>query len=105
METKDVILELRTKNRFSQEALAGKITLAGRRCPVGKRGFPKRKDTTTKPTLTLLPNNIILKVHPMKRLLSCEYYFGNCLGAQFMPEITEPVESEACVHICCVNSG
>ena len=105
METKDVILELRTKNRFSQEALAEKNHVTWQAVSRWEMGFPKRKDTTTKPTLTLLPNNIILKVHPMKRLLSCEYDFDNCLGAQFMPEITEPVESEAYVHICCVNSG
>ena len=95
--------ERKTDSR--KKRLQKKTTLPGRRCPVGKRGFPKRKDTTTKPTLTLLPNNIVLEVHPMKRLLSCEYYFGNCLGAQLIPEITEPVESEECVHICCVNSG
>ena len=28
----------------------------------GKRGVPKLKDTTPKPTLTLLPNNTILEV-------------------------------------------
>lgn len=27
-------------------------------------GFPKLKDTTLKPTLTLLPNNTILEVKP-----------------------------------------
>lgn len=31
---------------------------------VGKQGFPKLKDTTLKPTLTLLPNNTILEVKP-----------------------------------------
>ena len=41
-------------------------------------GFPKLKDTTLKPTLTLLPNNTILEVNPMKRLISCEYNFDNC---------------------------
>ena len=40
--------------------------------------FPKVKDTTLKPTLTLLPNNIILEVTFMKRLISCEYNFDNC---------------------------
>ena len=30
----------------------------------GSRGFSKLKDTTLKPTLTLLPNNIILEVNP-----------------------------------------
>ena len=40
--------------------------------------FPKLKDTTTKPTLTLLPNKTILEVNPMKRLISCEYNFDNC---------------------------
>ena len=29
------------------------------RLAAGKRGFPKLKDTTPKPMLTLLPNNII----------------------------------------------
>ena len=45
---------------------------------MGKRGVPKLKDTTLKPTLTLLPNNIILEVTFMKRLISCEYNFDNC---------------------------
>lgn len=40
--------------------------------------FPKLKDTTTKLTLTLLPNNMILEVNPMKKLISCEYNFDNC---------------------------
>ena len=44
----------------------------------GNEGFPKLKDTTTKPTLTLLPNNTILEVNPVKRLISCEYNFDNC---------------------------
>lgn len=44
----------------------------------GKAGVPKLKDTTTKPTLTLLPNNTILEVNPMKQLISCEYNFDNC---------------------------
>jgi len=35
-----------------------------RRCRSGKVGFPKLKDTTLKPTLTLLPNNTILEVKP-----------------------------------------
>ncbi len=30
----------------------------------GNEGGPKLKDTTLKPTLTLLPNNIILEVKP-----------------------------------------
>ncbi len=29
-----------------------------------KEGFPKLKDTTLKPTLTLLPNNTFLEVKP-----------------------------------------
>ena len=44
----------------------------------GKAGVPKLKDTTTKPSLTLLPNNTILEVNPMKQLISCEYNFDNC---------------------------
>ena len=47
-------------------------------CLAGTGGVPKLKDTTTKPTLTLLPNNTILEVNPMKRLISCEYNFDNC---------------------------
>ncbi len=31
---------------------------------VGKPGFPKLKDTTQKPTLTLLPNNTFWEVKP-----------------------------------------
>ena len=46
--------------------------------PVGSAEFPKLKDTTLKPPLTLLPNNTILEVHPMKMLISCEYNFDNC---------------------------
>ena len=44
----------------------------------GNQGFPKLKDTTTKPTLTLLPNNTILEVNPIKKLISSEYNFDNC---------------------------
>ena len=44
----------------------------------GSRVVPKLKDTTPKPTLTLLPNNTILEVNPMKKLISCEYNFDNC---------------------------
>lgn len=40
--------------------------------------FPKVKDTTLKPTLTLLPNKTFLEVNPMKKLISCEYNFDNC---------------------------
>jgi len=40
--------------------------------------FPKDKETTYKLTLTLLPNNTILEVNPMKKLISCEYNFDNC---------------------------
>ena len=42
------------------------------------REFPKLKDITLKPTLTLLLNNTSLEVKPMKRLISCEYNFDNC---------------------------
>ena len=45
---------------------------------IGKTEFPIVKDTTVKSTLTLLPNNIILEVNPMKRFISCEYNFDNC---------------------------
>ena len=38
----------------------------------------KLKDSTPKPTLTLLPNTKILEVKPMKRIISCEYNFDNC---------------------------
>ena len=40
--------------------------------------FPKVKDTTLKPSLTLLPNKTILEASSMKKLISCEYNFGNC---------------------------
>lgn len=46
--------------------------------------FPKVKDTTLKPTLTLLPNKTFLEVNPMKKLISCEYNFDNCcVGLKF----------------------
>lgn len=40
--------------------------------------FPKVKDTTLKPTLTLLPNKTIWEANPMKKLISYEYNFDNC---------------------------
>ena len=40
--------------------------------------FPKVKDTTLKPTLTLLPNKKIWEANPMKKLISCEYNFDSC---------------------------
>ncbi len=46
--------------------------------------FPKVKETTLKPTLTLLPNKTILEANPMKKLISCEYNFDNCcVGLKF----------------------
>ena len=42
------------------------------------RSFPNLKIPHQKPTLTLLPNNKIWEVNPMKRLISCEYNFDNC---------------------------
>lgn len=46
--------------------------------------FPKVKDTTLKPTLTLLPNKTIWEANPMKKLISCEYNCDNCcVGLKF----------------------
>ena len=48
------------------------------RLQVGEWGFPNLKIPPLKPTLTSLPNNTILEVNPMKKLISCEYNFDNC---------------------------
>ena len=72
------IRQLRRRDNRTQEGPWQRhLGSSPRRCPAGSPGFPKLKDTTLKPTLTLLPNNIIL-VKPMKKLISCEYNFDNC---------------------------
>ncbi len=51
---------------------------------MGNWGFPNLKIPHQKPTLTLLPNNIILEVNPMKKLIFCEYNFDNyCVELKF----------------------
>ena len=46
METRQVILQLRTAKGLSQEELAEKCMLPARPCPAGKPEFPIVKDTT-----------------------------------------------------------
>ena len=43
----------------------------GRKCMISysREEFPKVKDTTLKPTLTLLPNKTIWEANPMKKLI------------------------------------
>ena len=60
----DRILELRRQRGWSQEELAERMEVSRQAVSKWERGFPKLKDTTLKPTLTLLPNNIILEVKP-----------------------------------------
>ena len=72
------IRTIRKEQGLSQEELAERIHVVRQTVSKWEKGVPKLKDTTLKPTLTLLPNNIILEVTFMKRLISCEYNFDNC---------------------------
>lgn len=69
---------LRAKSGRTLENVAEIIDVSRQSVSKWEKGGPKLKDTTLKPTLTLLPNNIILEVTFMKRLISCEYNFDNC---------------------------
>lgn len=66
------------KREFRRRCLPLGSVFPDRPSANGRQGVPKLKDTTLKPTLTLLPNNTILEVNPMKKLISCEYNFDNC---------------------------
>ena len=68
----------RLSSKLTQEQVAQSLGVSRQTVSNWERGFPKLKDTTLKPTLTLLPNNTILEVNPMKKLISCEYNFDNC---------------------------
>ena len=68
----------RLSSKLTQEQVAQSLGVSRQTVSNWERGVPKLKDTTLKPTLTLLPNNTILEVNPMKRLISCEYNFDNC---------------------------
>ena len=74
----ETLYKLRKQSGLSQEQLAEKLNVSRQSISKWESGVPKLKDTTTKPTLTLLPNNTILEVNPMKKLISCEYNFDNC---------------------------
>ena len=73
-----LICSLRKEKNLTQLQLASQMNISDKTVSKWERGFPKLKDTTLKPTLTLLPNNTILEVNPMKKLISCEYNFDNC---------------------------
>ena len=69
---------------YSQAEIASKLGVTQQAIAKWKRGVPKLKDTTPKPTLTLLPNNTFLEVKSMKRLISCEYNFDTaCVELKF----------------------
>ena len=68
----------RILKNLTQENVAEYIRITPQSVSKWERGGLKIKDTTLKPTLTLLPNNTILEVNPMKKLISCEYNFDNC---------------------------
>ena len=68
----------RLSSKLTQEQVAQSLGVSRQTVSNWERGVPKLKDTTLKHTLTLLPNNTILEVNPMKKLISCEYNFDNC---------------------------
>lgn len=72
------IKAIRKSKGLSQQELAVKLNVVRQTISKWEQGGLKIKDTTLKPTLTLLPNNTILEVNPMKKLISCEYNFDNC---------------------------
>ena len=72
------LIAARLSSKLTQEQVAQSLGVSRQTVSNWERGVPKLKDTTLKPTLTLLPNNTILEVNPMKRLISCEYNFDNC---------------------------
>ena len=63
-------LRLKRKERgLSQRNWHHAFMLSDRPFQNGEKGFPKLKDTTLKPTLTLLPNKTIWEANPMKKLI------------------------------------
>lgn len=53
--TGTTIKELREKNKITQVQLAEKLGVSDKTVSKWETGVPKLKDTTLKPTLTLLP--------------------------------------------------